>query len=101
MFGVALSEDVNKRECLFEKKRFNQDFANLRPAGHRSHQIPHSVNLDEPLLKVDEAPRVLHLAVVTKERWKHDVAAFGAVDEVEAVAEEVNAGCVTEVVDWG
>lgn len=29
------------------------------------------------------------------------MAAFGAVDEVEAVAEEVNAGCVTEVVDWG
>jgi hypothetical protein len=48
------------------------------------------------MLEADEAPLVLHPAVVTEESWQHDVAAFGAVDKVEAVAEEVDAGRVPE-----
>ena len=48
------------------------------------------------MLETDETPFVLHPAVVAKESWKHDVAAFWAVDKVEAVAEEVDAGGVPE-----
>ncbi len=38
--------------------------------------------------------------MVTKEGGQHDVVAFGAVSEVEAVAEHVDDGSESEAVDW-
>ena len=42
---------------------------------------------------------VLHSTVVAEQRGQHDVVAFGAVGEVQAVAEEAYDGRTAEVVD--
>jgi hypothetical protein len=50
-------------------------------------------------LNEEELHDVLHSAVVAEQRGQHDVVAFGAVGEVEAVAEEAYDGRAAEVVD--